>query len=303
MSRAAVVLATSSSIANACLPADSRPEPGSVYVTAAPSEATRDGVTTDDDWRITFSRVVTSVGNIDLYNDPDTEEGVDTCQPYSEPHYDRLFDFVAMDDKEKVGVAYGRGVCSVVYAFRAPSDHAIIGTGATSADFERMRVEDSDRWSEYGPTSLLVVGSASNEVSTKRFEWLFRRELELGNCTVPSSPGEYISVEQLADGEELALTIRVGAEELFRVVNDDTAPLAFQTFALADKDGDGWITFEELGEFPSLRGPWFDEDGEEIEDRTQWPSTLLDAVYGYLLPRVTRIAGGGPCHAELRYGE
>lgn len=60
---------------------------------------------------ITFSRVVTAVGNISLFNEPDAEEGIDTCQSYSQASYDRLFDFTAVDEEEKVGIVYGRGVC------------------------------------------------------------------------------------------------------------------------------------------------------------------------------------------------
>lgn len=292
-------------LVNGCLPADTRPAPGSVYVSATPSDGTRNGFTTVDGWRVTFTRFVTSVGSVDLDSDPNGEEDVETCNAYSEARYDRVFDFAVVDEPQKVSLVYGRGVCSVEYRFRSPSDDTLIGTGATSADVERMRLQDSDAYTEdeEARVSLIVVGTAVKGSETKQFEWTFRRQYEIDRCEVPSSEDEYVSVHELADQNEVDLTIQVRAEELFRLDNNDAAGLQFGSYALADADADGTVTMAELDEVSVPFGNWEEDqdDDEDFDDEPrEAPETLLEALYVWLLPRVSRIEGGGPCRAEQR---
>lgn len=293
------VLALQGWVASACLPAETRPEPGSVLMTAAPSAATRDGFETDDGWHVHFERVVTSLGNIFLLDDPDAN-GEITCNPYSQPNYERLFDFAAMAEEEKVGVAYGRGTCSVMYAFRGPSQEALVGAGASAEDVERMSQLGYDDWSDYSPISLFVVGTAQRGTNIKRFEWTFRRQYMLDQCPSDSDADAYMTVDELADGNELDLTIEVNAEELFRTSNEDAASTQFGLYALLDRDGDDVVTFEELDGFPAVNGPWISQ-GDATGGGPGWPETVLDSLYAFLLPRVTRIRGGGACHLAPRY--
>jgi hypothetical protein len=53
----------------ACLPADNRPVPASILVTAQPSEATKHGFVTDDGWEVKFDRVLLALGDVDLDDD------------------------------------------------------------------------------------------------------------------------------------------------------------------------------------------------------------------------------------------
>lgn len=291
-------------LASSCLPADTRPSPGSVYVTAAPSDETRNGFTTEDGWQITFDRFVTSVGSIDLDSDPNSDEDIETCSAYSEARYDRVFDFTAVDHPQKVGLVYGRGLCSVEYRFRAPSDDSLIGTGATAEDVQRMRLQQADAYTEdeEARVSLIVVATATSGEETKRLQWTFRHQYELDRCVEPSSKDEYVSVHELADQKEVELTIQIRAQELFRTDNDDAAPTQFGVYADADADADGNVTMGELDEADVPFGRWEeDEQDEGFDDEPrEAPETLLEALYVWLLPRVSRIEGGGPCRAERR---
>ena len=90
-----------------CLPGDTRPEPGHVFVTAAPSASSVNGFTTDDGWAIRFERLLVGLGNISLES-----EG---CNEYSGSGYDRLFDFTVPTVPKKLGEAYGLGACDIEF--------------------------------------------------------------------------------------------------------------------------------------------------------------------------------------------
>ena len=63
-----------------CLPADDRPVPASVLLMAQPSEGTKSGFTSADDWRVEVERMLTALGDVDLDDDA---EGSGSCTAYS----------------------------------------------------------------------------------------------------------------------------------------------------------------------------------------------------------------------------
>ncbi|MEZ4439569.1 MAG: hypothetical protein R3B72_10800 [Polyangiaceae bacterium] len=278
----------------ACLPGDDRPPPGSLYVDAEPSAATHAGLTTEDGWQLRFDRFVIALGDIRLHE----LEGVEgQCNDYSETRYEWLYDF-AVAGREKVGLAHGLGRCSIEYSHRTPSSDSVLGTGASQADLDRMILTASDAYAESERVSTWVVGSASRDGVEKRFDWSFRRRYELDEC--PNLEGDgFVSYVTFEAEREATLTLRVAAEELFRDAVGDEGAFVFGPLADADVDGDGAITFEELDAAPvdAVVGPW-DEPSPATRDRGA-PVTLLERIYVWLLPRVTRVAGGAACNAEL----
>lgn len=288
------------STAIGCLPADDRPEPGSVFVTVEPSQATKDGFTTSDGWVVTFDRFLTAVGDVNVHS---AEGG--SCIDYNDPHYQWLIDFTVAG-REKVALVYALGSCSVEFSVRPPSDDdTLLGPGGSEQDIVSMRVRASDDYSEDERIAVLVRGQAHRADVTKRFDWAFRHRYELTNCEHASGAG-FVSDIVLQGGEALELGIVMAGEELFRQLNEDDAPLGFDRMAVADADGDGNVTLTELaavGAPPEL-------DIEELKSELpaeaapaeDEPPSMADLVYGLLLPRIGRFAGGGACEGELDAG-
>jgi hypothetical protein len=269
-----------------CLPGDERPEPGSLFVTAEPSEATAAGFVTPDGWTIRFDRFVTAVGQLRLSED--------SCNAYGEARYAWLFDF-AVAEREKVGLVYGLGTCSLEFDFRPPSFNSPLGPGVTEQDRELMGRTGSDAYTTDQRVAVIVRGQAQRAGETKRFDWTFRHRYELTRCAADEGATSPSTVEFRA-GERVTRQIVVRAEELFRRAAEDDAPFHFDPLTTADADGDGSITIGELNEVDAPP----DDNGEapdETDDGT--PLSLADLIYRRLLPRVLYLAGGGTCEAEL----
>ena len=268
-----------------CLPGDTRPTPGRVYVTTEAAPTNVDGVATDDGWQIDFERLLVGLGNVDL-------EGA-SCNKYSEARYSRLFDFTIEAEPQKVGLAYGLGDCRLEIGIRPPSDDAAHGVGITSADVETMRREVLDPWvDEPERTSVYVVGTASRDGEQKRFEWSFRERYNMENCQ-PGENGELGSDLDIAGDDDLQMTVILHGEELFRASDAADAPLRFDELAAADADLDGEVTLVELDELdaPPLQDPEEDEDAEV---------SVAKLIYETLVERMARFAGGGVCEGEDR---
>jgi hypothetical protein len=282
------------SLATGCLPGDTRPVPESVYVTAEPSAGVTLGIETSDGWRITFDRLLLAVGNVGLSEDDAS------CNAYAEAQYDRLFDFTVAG-REKVGTAYGLGTCRIDFRLRGPSFDALLGPGATSSDVAFMRTRGTDRYAEDQNASVLATGAGARGDVTKRFAWLFRRSYKIQNCEALG--GGYATTLELTEGGAGELRIEVRGEELFRPLADDGAALWFQPIADADADADGEVTLDELSNAPrppvdpgGLGGGGGAGGGAATDD----PGSLERLIYEDLLPRLLRVAGGGPCEAEER---
>lgn len=296
----AVALALAA-IPGGCLPGDTRPVPESLYVTAEPSQALTQGVETPDGWRITFDRFVLGIGNVDF------EEDDAACTSYAEAHYERLFDFTVAG-REKVGTIYGIGTCRVGFRLRGPSDDALLGPGATETDRAFMQVRATDRFGEDERASVLAIGSGTRGDEVKRFEWIFRRSYELTNCA--SEAGGVATTVELTEAAASEIRLEVRAEELFRSIADDRADLWFQPIADADADADGMVTLDELsiaprpavdaGEIGPQGGSSGTSGGAGSDMAEAPPQSLEDLIYKELLPRLVRVAGGGPCEFETR---
>lgn len=278
-----------------CLPGDDRPEPGSLLVTAQPDAAITDGFTSVDGWTIRYERFVTALGDVRLRDFP---ERSGSCNDYEETYYEWLFDFTQVTTPQKVGLTYGLGRCDVEFRVRGPSDDTVLGLGGTEAALATMLVENEDSYTfEPEAITLIARGRAEREGVTKRFEWVFRHSYDYEECA--DEAGQRVDVVDLVGGEALARRIEVRGEELFRVLPDDDAPVAFNPFGAADTDGDGQITLAELAAVaidPIVAShPVFADTPPEA-----LPVTMADLVYLYLFPRIARMAGGGACVAELR---
>lgn len=283
-------------LAAGCLPGDTRPKPTSLYVTAEPSQGLKVGVDTEDGWKITFERFLLGIGHVDF------EEDDAACNPYAEARYTRLFDFTVAG-REKVGTVYGLGTCRVEFRLRDPQLDALIGPGATASDVTFMRTSGTDRFADDAHASVVVVGAGTRGDVTKRFEWVFRRSYEITSCTTDS--GGSATTFVLTEGGSRELRIEVRGEELFRSLAEEGADLRFQPIADADTDADGVVTLDELSKAP---GPPAGTGGASGTSSGAAPGAAEDPseeslehlIYGELLPRVLRVAGGGRCEAEQR---
>ena len=274
-----------------CLPGDSRPEPGSLYVTAAASPATTEGLTTPDGWTVSFERLLAGIGSIQI-------EG-EGCNGYSEPRYTRLFDFAEpMPSPQKVAQAYGLGTCELGFELSPPQVDALLGQGVTAADLELMRVELKDAWiRDPEQTSVRVIGTATRGSIVKQFEWVFRMEYDIERCA-EGKDGQPGSTLVLEGGAEVSRTIVIDAAELFRESADPEAPLRFDALAESDADADGVITLEELDKVAAPVVPDMGPSEGGSAPGTESP-TLADLLYDTLVPRMARPAGSGLCEFEL----
>jgi hypothetical protein len=279
-----------------CLPADNRPVPASILVTAEPSDATKSGFVTDDGWEVKFDRVLLALGDVDL--DEDAEDS-GSCASYSETHYEKLFDFVHVD-REKVGLVHGLGDCSLEYRVRGPSDDTLLGSGATDADVSAMDLDGSDQIADSERVTLRVQGAFSKDGVSKRFDWSFRRSFEVSNCK--AEDGTSLSILPLEGESEHTIRIEVRPEELFRIAPDDDAPFEALSLTQVDDDEDGEVTFSEMSVLAAMGvlDDWAVEGIAEEDLPDPVPITRLETMYEYSLPRITRIAGGAACEAEVR---
>jgi hypothetical protein len=281
----------------ACLPADSRPEPAQVFISAEASPKTNDTWTTNDGWVIKLDRFVTALGDVDLEGVEDRDDG--SCNGYSDTNYEWLFDF-AVAPPSKVAVVYGLGTCRVEYRFRGPGDDAVLGEGVTSHDAAAMRVRATDDFATDERASLVIQGGAATLDGdvVKRFDWTFRRSYEIERC---GKDGALVNVLELEGGASHEVRIEVRAEELFRRVASDEGTFEFDLYASADTDADGIVTLEELDQVEAPP----DAAAEVVamnEGEFPPPETLADLLYDFLLPRVTRIKDGPACRGDDRGG-
>ena len=266
-----------------CLPGDTRPVPGSVFVTASPSDATAHGFKTSDGWSVAFDRLLVGMGNIDFHDD--------NCAGYGEAHYAKLFDFAAPSaaSPQKVGLAYGLGACPVTFDVRSPSDDAPLTAGVTSADVAFMNARASDAFvTDDEGAVVYATGHATKGATTKRFAWLIRQRFDVQDCPAGADAGAATNLH-LKGNDAVTLDISVHGEELFRASADDGAALRFDDLAAADVNGDGDVTLEELALVPAPVTS-ADTDGGVV--------TLADLVYLALTTRMPQV-GGGACEIDV----
>jgi hypothetical protein len=218
-----------------CLQPDTKPPPGSMFITVSPSDAVTGGTMTADGWAISFDRVLLGIGNA----------AIDDCIAYADTRYDRILDPKA-DPGQKLVVLYGLGSCTFRFRVSAPSSDAILGAGVSEADKTFMRSPGADPTE--GGVAVDISGSAARDGFVERFHWSFRRATRFRSCVAAFDDGGPSGLIRFESNQALAYDLVVSAEALFR--SDGRAPLAFDPVAAADLvygDRDGIITLDELG--------------------------------------------------------
>lgn len=274
-----------------CLPGDTRPPPGSVFLTAEPSAAVQAGVATADGWQISFERLLVGIGDARLGND--------ACTSYANAGYERLFDLVAAQGPQKISEVFALGACGLQLRLRYPGVDALRGQGVSAQDLAFMRVPDSDAYVTGRGTSVFVRGQAARGAEVKRFAWAFRQGYTLHDCPVAGAGVDAGLVTDITlhgnDARRIAVVIH--GEELFRERASDDAPLRFDAIAGADTDGDQDITLDELAKVP---GPPPEADAGLTSGSDGGMLTLADLLYLTLVPRMVRVGGSDACLSELR---
>jgi hypothetical protein len=313
-----IALSLLATLAAGCLPADTRPPPAAVEMTASAGPGTRGITDTVDGYQIGFEFVRASIGQ-PYVGDQSGDDG-GPCSEYYSPQYSRLFDFVAVEQPEKVGLGYALGPCSFSYFLRFPNYDAIIGTGATAEDGDYMRTPpdgdesmDMDMDMDTG-ISLWVSGLATKGDIVKSFKWEFRAYMGLRECWIPDGDTKQTTFT-LASDEKLTLNVEMQAEALFRDQLDAASGLLrFQPFADADTNDDGAVSMEELDAvklsdlYPGYVYPAIDPK-VAIEDRNYYCAdtdgneiaviSLADYLYCAAAPSVARFNGDGGCKISV----
>jgi len=279
---------------DACVPADTRPVPGSLTLTVSPSPAVAMGVTTADGWNVTFEHVVVSIGHTSFGNG---------CNRYSEANYERIVD-VASKSNQKLSILYGIGQCDFRFRVSAPTVDAVLGENVTEDVKTALRTPGGDPYVPLGGVAIDLAGTAVRGAVTKHFHLMFRPRVRYANCRLVDDAGPAID---LASSAAEVYDIRIEGEAVLRDdVDAATASLRFEPFANADQDGDGNVTLDELRQVPisDVRdsgafeaGTYdFDEDAGIFRAGSALRiESLGDYVYELLMPSLPRFRGTGNC--------
>jgi hypothetical protein len=283
---------------SSCLPHDTRPEPGSVFVTvtgSAPLLGERGSLTTDDGWTLSYDRLLISLGGASLE--------ADACSSYYDADYRRIFD-MRTAAPQKVGVVYALGSCDFGFRVSGPDLEAVLGEGVTATDKAFMGTPGTDPYSVNRGISLYASGSASKGGVTKRFAWAFRQRVRYESCVAASATPDDYSFHLKSGAAEHAHLFVHGETLFFDDLDLTNATARFDPVAAADDsygDGDGEVTLSELGLVPLTEVA---TDGNYSpppnRDAADW-QTLEDFVYWGLFPQVVRFESDGVC--SVRAGD
>jgi hypothetical protein len=281
-----------------CVPADTRPPPGTLTLTVSPSPGVARGVTTADGWSIAFDRVLVGIGNAGLG---------EACAIYGEANYDRILD-VTSEANQHLGILHGLGQCDVDFRIAAPSTDALLGDGVSEADKTRLRTPGGDPYVPLGGIAVDVAMTATRSGVKKSVHLAFRQRIRYQRCSLDPDAG--LPAVDLESNVNLTYDIRIEAEALLRDDFAVASALRFDPFASADKDGDGDVTLDELRAVPidAVRdGGAFEAGTYDIDDAGQivrGPSvviaTLGDYVYLLLAPTLARYRDTGICIVNTR---
>ncbi len=223
------VLLASSLGTPGCLPADTRPEPGRIYVTTDLPTDLRETLaeegqlafTTEDGWTVNLTRLFVSLGSLGFAG-----EG---CNEYSEARYGRVLD-MQQPGPQKLGQMWGLNGCLVSYSVYRASSDSVLGAGVTTKDRDLMQNALVPTSAETGVTTaqgmtLHVQGSAENSGTTVSFDWGFSDRLNWTDCQRRIN-GELETQLPLVGGETLGVNIVVEPRNLFLAVPDGSTALA-----------------------------------------------------------------------------
>jgi hypothetical protein len=289
-----------------------------VTFTVSPSIAVRDGLTTEDGWTISFSRLLLGIGRTGLS---------DGCVEYAEPRYDRLLD-VTKGSSQKLSIIYGLGQCDVRFRIQPPSPDVLLGTGVTDSDKLFMGTDGTDPYAN-DAISIRVEGRAERDGVVERFGWSFRKRFRYAECRAAGDAGDQPPIV-LAGEQSIVRDIAIHGEALFRDEPEPGAHIRFSPFAAADHsfgNGDGKIDLDELALVPlpvagriaggdggrvdaSIAVPHAPPDGSDAsapytyseggsfvssDGGSETVETLRDFVYVLLLPTLPRLEGTAEC--------
>jgi hypothetical protein len=289
-----------------------------VTFTVSPSTAVREGITTDDGWTLSFSRLMLGIGRTGLS---------DGCAEYAEPRYDRLLD-VTKGSSQKLSIIYGLGRCDVRFRIQPPSPDVLLGAGVTESDKLFMGTYGTDPY-EKDSVSVHVVGRAERDGVVERFDWTFRERFRYSECRAAGDAGDRPPIE-LVGQESIVRDIAIHGEALFRDEPEPGAHVRFSPFAAADLsfgNADGVVDFDELALVPlpvagriatsdggtfdaSVTVPEAQPDGGDAsapytfseggafisaDGGKETVETLRDFVYVLLLPTLPRLDGTARC--------
>lgn len=131
-----------------------------------------------------------------------------------------------------VEVAQGISESGMIESARykiAPADEASIA-GNVSDEERELMVQRG--------LSIYVEGTATRENTTKSFRWGFMTDTAYGPCAIS---------EEMADEKTLKVEITIHGDHLYYddAISEDPG-LRFHDIALADSDGDGYVSQDEL---------------------------------------------------------
>lgn len=267
-----------------CLPADTRPEPGRVNVTAKlPDDLQNDKLefVSDDGWTITMNEFLVSIGNVKLVG-----KG---CSPYSEANYQRILD-MRQPGFQKIAEVWGLNDCGIDYVVKIPEPDSVLGTGVTEA--ERSFMVDGFSMQPYAAgatmskgTGLIVRGTAQKDSIKVTFDWNFSMAVYFFGCQRRFDNGVYEGpLQGLNGGATVDVSITIDPRNLFRTslyASDEPAVETEATVSLvqliADADlkngnADGRVDIEELIATPYLE---HDTDVAAVIYLFSFPSIFL----------------------------
>jgi hypothetical protein len=294
---------------SACLPNDTRPPPGSVFVTVSSDGVAADGIPaseTLDGWSISFDKVLVVLGGISLDGDG--------CDTYSEAEYTRLFDMKTSETR-KVSISYALGHCEFKFRAASPNPDTIVTEGASESDKSMMRTPGSDAFTEQAGISIYVRGHGSLGDTTKHFEWPFRFRARYEKCAELPDGGRADNLN-LTTNKTQKVNLEVRAGVLFENHRDpDRGQPRFQVFADADAiygNNDGQITLTELDRIPLSEAGFMDLEGfggidagytERVHHHADAAGagepSLEDYLYLVLFPAMIKYERDGTCAVSL----
>lgn len=293
-------LALLAPLAAACLPKDTRPPPSSVLFTASPSEAAAKPelpTPTEDGWEVSFERVLITIGRASVDGD--------SCNSYSEARYTRVLSLLGAPPQEKISESFALGHCDFGFAVINAESDSLLGSTATQADLDFLRVAGEDKYAGPSGVSFYVEGSASKGLVRETFAWKFRGRMRLQDCTEMVDGRAVQGLDLVQDGE-VSVDVTLAPERIFADGMDPAkSKLRFDAIAAADTEAgnaDGEVTLDELGlvPFEMLSGVAEGAYEPPPADTALVFTTLEDFVYMGVAPTVARYRGTGKCQSQLR---